>query len=277
MQNLSTWITRVSRYCADPNNSRFSTDDIADALVVACNEVWNYIVTLNPEHYQTEYDLSTVADQAAYDLPPDFERPLALEDRENVSATGHGLDWGSAAFRSRLASYGWDIRGDKLHFHDTPSDTVADKWRLHYVRRIAEPSYGTAAAGSTTAITLASTPTYGSSVNQDDYYNNSRILIITGGGAGEIRTVSDYVGSTRVATISLGTAITTASVYSILPDIPDHAAALVCFKATVDILSSQEAPNLLIWVRRATEARRDLARRMLMRDSTEQPGMAIEG
>jgi hypothetical protein len=276
MQNLSTWITRVSRYCADPNNSRFSTTDITDALIVACNDVWNYIVTLHPEHYQTEYDLSTVADQAGYDLPPDFERPLALEDREDVSSTDHGIDWESAAFRSRIVSYGWDIRGSKLHFHDTPGSAVTDKWRLHYVRRIAEPSYGTAAAGSTTSLTLAASPTYGDSVNQDDYYNNSRILIVSGGGAGEIRTVSDYVGSTRAATIDTGTAITTASVYSILPDIPDHAAALVCFMATVDALSAQEAPNLLIWVRRAKEARRELARRMLMRDSTEQPSMRIE-
>lgn len=276
MENLSTWITRVSRYASDPNNSRFNTDNVTDALIIACNKVWNHIIKLNPEYYQTEYNISTVANQESYDLPPDFERPLALEDREGVNATDHGLDWDSAPFRTRLISLGWDIRGDMLYLHDIPTSSTANKWRLHYVRRIAEPSYGTAAGGGTTSITLATSPTYGTTVNQNDYYNNSRILIVSGPGAGEIRTVSDYVGSTRVCTISSGTAITTSSVYSVLPEIPDHAAALVCFEATIDLLSAQEASNILIWVRRATEARRHLTHRMLMRDSTDQPTMRIE-
>lgn len=55
---------------------------------------------------------------------------------------------------------------------------------------------GVAAAGATSAITLAST----ASAN-DDQYNGSPIEIVRGTGAGQIRTITDYDGSGLVATV----------------------------------------------------------------------------
>ncbi len=56
---------------------------------------------------------------------------------------------------------------------------------------------GTATAGGASTITLQ----LGSSAT-DDYYNNQTIEITGGTGAGQKRLISDYVGSTRVATVS---------------------------------------------------------------------------
>lgn len=56
---------------------------------------------------------------------------------------------------------------------------------------------GTAQAGAATTITLAAT-----SINTDDYVNGLTITITGGTGAGQVRTISDYVGSTKVATVS---------------------------------------------------------------------------
>ena len=57
---------------------------------------------------------------------------------------------------------------------------------------------GTATAGTANTITLDS----GASA-VDDYYNNLSVFITSGTGSGQLRTVSDYVGSTKVATVSV--------------------------------------------------------------------------
>ena len=56
---------------------------------------------------------------------------------------------------------------------------------------------GTAQAGSSNTITLDS-----SSLSTDDIYNGSTITITAGTGSGQIRIISDYVGSSKVATVS---------------------------------------------------------------------------
>lgn len=72
---------------------------------------------------------------------------------------------------------------------------------------------GTATAGASTAITLASTA---SSVN--DYYANMTIVIISGTGALQTRRITAYNGTTKVATVSSAWATNPASgsVYTIL-------------------------------------------------------------
>jgi hypothetical protein len=56
---------------------------------------------------------------------------------------------------------------------------------------------GTAQAGGTNTITLRS----GASAS-DDFYNTTKVTIVSGTGAGQSRFVSTYVGSTKVATVT---------------------------------------------------------------------------
>ena len=58
-------------------------------------------------------------------------------------------------------------------------------------------------ASGTPSVTLAASSSYVSSTQYttDDFFNNWTILIYSGNGAGESRTISDYVGSSKVATI----------------------------------------------------------------------------
>tara|TARA_R100000655_G_scaffold49212_2_gene86736 strand:+ start:632 stop:2890 length:2259 start_codon:yes stop_codon:yes gene_type:complete len=60
-----------------------------------------------------------------------------------------------------------------------------------------EGRVGTAQAGSSNTITLDS-----SSSSTNDIYNGSTITITAGTGVGQIRIISDYVGSSKVATVS---------------------------------------------------------------------------
>ena len=71
---------------------------------------------------------------------------------------------------------------------------------------------GTAQAGASTTITLKS-----SSSSTDDYFNGLYITITGGTGAGQIRIITDYVGSTKVATVDSAwtTAPNSTSTYSI--------------------------------------------------------------
>jgi len=56
---------------------------------------------------------------------------------------------------------------------------------------------GTAVGGAATTITLAA-----AAASVDDYYNHLLIAIATGTGAGQVRLIDDYVGATKVATVS---------------------------------------------------------------------------
>jgi hypothetical protein len=72
-------------------------------------------------------------------------------------------------------------------------------------------TYGTATAGSATTITLAA----GASA-VDDAYNTFKIRIRSGTGVGQERTITDYVGSTLVATVAAWTITPDATSYYVV-------------------------------------------------------------
>jgi hypothetical protein len=83
------------------------------------------------------------------------------------------------------------------------------------IRQGAATATGTAQAGAATTITFAS----GSS-GTDDFYNNMWIRITSGTGIGQSRKITDYVGSTKVATVATWTTNPDAtSVYEIVTPI----------------------------------------------------------
>jgi len=74
---------------------------------------------------------------------------------------------------------------------------------------------GTAQSGST-----ANTIVLGAGAsNADDYYNNMTVYISSGQGQGELKTISDYDGTNKIATVSTNwtTIPTNASVYEVMP------------------------------------------------------------
>lgn len=81
-----------------------------------------------------------------------------------------------------------------------------------FAETIHEAHGGTATAGGAATITL---PAGASAV--DDTYNNMSVTITAGTGVGQVRLISDYVGATKVAAVSLAwvTQPDATSVYSI--------------------------------------------------------------
>ena len=102
-----------------------------------------------------------------------------------------------------------------IDFHTNNSETLtvsAVSGNITLTTTSSKHDTGTAQAGASTTITLKS-----ASSSVDDYFNGLYITITGGAGAGQIRIIEDYVGSTKVATVDRAwtTAPNSTSTYSI--------------------------------------------------------------
>jgi len=102
-----------------------------------------------------------------------------------------------------------------IDFHTNNSETLtvsAVSGNITLTTTSSKHDSGTAQAGASTTITLKS-----ASSSVDDYFNGLYITITGGTGAGQVRIIEDYVGSTKVATVDQAwtTAPNSTSTYSI--------------------------------------------------------------
>lgn len=137
----------------------------------------------------------------------DSRVPLRYRRRYNEANPTDGVSSGE----TYLPTY--DFRGNYLVLEPTPLSAETGGIRIVYKALPPRLRSATAAAGGASTITLDS-----SADPRDDYYNGARIYIYSGTGSGQIRTISDYVGSTKVATVSVawGTQPDSTSVFSTL-------------------------------------------------------------
>jgi len=103
----------------------------------------------------------------------------------------------------------WQFDGAIKNVGGTVALTTGGVW-FNAINKRLQKQTGTATSGAASTITLA----VGSSAI-NDYYNLGYIYIVSGTGAGQLRQVLSYVGSTRVATMtsSWGTHPDSSSVY----------------------------------------------------------------
>jgi hypothetical protein len=73
---------------------------------------------------------------------------------------------------------------------------LVDGTRLLFVTELGTVRQNTAQAGGASTITLDT-----GAEATDDFYNNMASVIVSGTGEGQTRYISDYVGSTKVATV----------------------------------------------------------------------------
>lgn len=101
---------------------------------------------------------------------------------------------------------------------------------------------GTAQAGASTTITLDS-----GALANDDIYNGSTITITGGTGAGQIRVISDYVGSTKVATVSVAWATTpdNTSTFSVSSQVGQYVNGIPQGRARIVSITSTTVANAI--------------------------------
>lgn len=140
-------------------------------------------------------------------------------------------------FKSTLGEGGGDsyvpqfeFRGSNILLDPVPDFTEASGLLLTAQCQPARLTCGNARGGASTTIQLATTAD-----PRDDYYNGERIFIVSGRGEGQFRTITDYVGSTRTATVAAwDTTPDTTSLYSLLihEDFPEIFHELIPLYAT---------------------------------------------
>ena len=151
------------------------------------------------------------SDTDKFALPSRMYRLLGIvnaDDREYPSCYSR--------HRNIQAGYLHEQRSIRWFRMTAPSETI-------YAVCIREPvtlSLGTAQAGSTTSITLATAPTVGRNIQEDDHYNGCRVATLSGTGPLQESIVTDFVGSTLVATSAWGVAPGNDTVYSLMEDMP---------------------------------------------------------
>ena len=149
--------------------------------------------------FKVEVNLGAVEDTGGFDLAIDFVRRIKPEHTDFYLV---GL--------SELT--------DQISFSDQPFfDGVLHVKDDLYVTPDSPIAAGTAQAGAASTITLAA-----GAAAQNEFYRYMTVHIHQGTGAGQKRTISGYVGATKVATVSANwtTLPDNTSVYSVTPAMP---------------------------------------------------------
>lgn len=175
--------------------------------------------------------LSLAANAGTYDLTTNVSGAIRfVRAVQEVDSSGQKVE----EFRVGL----WPDDGDegeyRYRYHPETNllylmdpTSAAKTIRIHYGVHAQPLAHGLAqsAAGppATSTITLADHESY-----EDDEYNTTSLVIYKGTGAGQTRTVSDYDGATRLATVSSAwtTTPSTDSFYTQRPNLPKDADSL---------------------------------------------------
>ncbi|MHA2068046.1 MAG: hypothetical protein ACXABY_27105 [Candidatus Thorarchaeota archaeon] len=208
------------------------------AINASYDQINNRIMEAHENWFYTEATLS--AGTAAWERTP-FDMPapktiakiLLLTDTEGRPIEPINLaarDYTYPIVANRNLQTGYWIGHDKLYLN-------ADSWtadlRLYYIRRPPTLITGTAAAGADTTLTMAATPP---PVPVDDYYNGVTMWLRGGTGNGESASITDFVGSTRVATVDFATTPSTDSVYATESELPYGHNEIVAMGAAIRAL-----------------------------------------
>jgi len=217
-------------------------------------EIQNILIAAAQDYFLKAKDITITAGTQEYDLPNDtiqvraLERvdatygnynlyPISVNDR-NVLGTNNLL---SQPLMSPRMAYFFGMKFGVVDYQE--SCTVRDL----YVKRLPDVHYGVVADLSATTITLDAAPDLGSvPSNVDDYFIGAKVTLISGTGAGQTRDITDYVGSTRVATVATWTTNPdNSTVYEIVCEIPANHHAVICNWMAMDayITNGMEVPK----------------------------------
>ena len=260
-KTLYQLIVLARQHLGEKSESFWDDEDIVRHINDEQTFLMSRILQADGSYFDVTGTITLASGTAEYDIPADCVEirhveyasgsvegdrtitPVRYQDRLLYDSLANDGGTGARQNRSRF----W-MRRDKIGFAPTPGQAATVN--LMYCRRLMPLHYAAATAGAASTITFPSSATYGEVSNITDFYKNERIYIVSGTGAGQIRTISSYVGSTRVATV--GTAWTTTpdstSVYSLISEIPPENHDLLALGAAIrctTTASQKETPTNL--------------------------------
>lgn len=240
------------RYQTNQNVDYPDLDSTVEMMYLnqAQDMVADIILKLRPEMLSHYFDL-TLTGATEYFIPDsipfDYEDILMIEDYTDdaTRVKTSPSNWYDRMnyFQNELCTVytPWSIRDQYL---ELPEATTNKTLRVWYTRRPVPMFYGTVAAGASTTVTFPASPTAGEVRNVNDYYNGMKVYI----SSGDVRFISDYVGSTRVATVSsaFGTTPTTAHTVELLSSLPERFMVVMIDVATRKIKLVNDDDDTLV-------------------------------
>lgn len=198
--------------------------------------------------FEKQISLDLTANTATIALPSQFLGVTLLErkinDTEYVPMVYKKRDDPTGNSSSSGSSYipQYEFLGRNLLLNPVPTATETSALRMKMKYDPPQLNQGLVVNATATTITFADTADV-----RDDYYNDAEIIITSGTGIGQIRTISDYVGSTKIATISSDWDIipVTTSKYSTIIDtnFPSDFDMLIPLYVAKKAFSSERSPS----------------------------------
>ena len=197
-------------------NNFWSGGQIWRRLFDSQQAIIRYIVSQDPSFFVETHDIA-LGGSSLYDLPINARLGTRLIFTENrANPIGTEVDWAwldnypdlsGTGLSSLVTGAHITLDGQQLRIMPATGSSQPSSVRVWY-----SPSFGNmieGVANSATSTTLAcftdSAPNYTNSHGwvdpRDDYYNGMWIMITSGTGAGQMRKIKDYTGSTRVFTV----------------------------------------------------------------------------
>lgn len=215
----------------------------------------NEVIQCSQEYFGASSSISWVSGTQEYDMPSQNIRirmiqrtdtdpdrvilPITINDR--VRYEPNYPEWFNNIDRTHY-SYLWD---NVIGF--APEPTSTGTLTVLFIRRLPDLMYGTASSATASTIVFPATPDLGTLHIEDDYYNNAKVKIVSAtAGAGQTRKITDYVGSTRTATVAFSPTPTGTIVYSIECEIPEEYHPAVAMYAAIisKVVDEDQADNI---------------------------------
>lgn len=168
-------------------------------------------------YFQDSFLIDLVADQEGYSLPKNFEAgqkefvkairverkignswiPLPFRRRYTDSVSATGLSSGDGY----LPSY--DFRGRKIILEPPPGFAESGTTRVIYAYEPPRLRSALCGAGASTTAAESQIKLDADADPRDDYYNGARVMVVSGtcDAVGQVRTITDYNGYTKIATL----------------------------------------------------------------------------
>lgn len=216
---------------------RWTDKELLNKITFAYKKAFVQLMKV-PGDYLTTSTLLTPS-SSVITLPSDFGKFVYLEEYTSKIPI-HPLS--TIRDRSKYADLTYNLYGDAPFFYfvgntlEVTADNYSTQVKLWYQKKPIELSAGVAASGAASSLGF---DTGNGAKYIDDYYNGQSVEITSGTGKGIISTISDYVGSTAIATIT-GTAAAN-DTYGIVLVTPEEANEYIILEATLMALAKPSA------------------------------------
>lgn len=239
--------------------SHWSDINLVRRLNMAQREI-ALLVAMSPGQWLID-SVSVTPSDSVITLPDDCSKPIYMEE----TSSGTPVHWlQKVAYRRVSRPVGTSLDVGSLEAYpllntlEVNKDSYSTACTLWYQIRVPDLQTGTATTGS--AATKLYFPDNLNTKRIDDYYNNVDVEITDGTLEGTIDTITDYVASTRLATIT-GTAGTD-SVFGTISRLPEETHMLIVLDATVLAMmkpsSSIDKSVIKFYIDRAKEVRAEV-------------------